>query len=216
MAGFREMRRRLSTREHPFYNFGEPLYLEALERKDVAEMITKPFDALRVKLDGREEIISRIFRETAGQPLFVQFYCQTLLEQLDRSDGNVVSINNLQSVYDNTAFRDMVLTTFIDNSIALERAVVFAMVDVQNARGRESFSLEDIDTELKRRGLSVPFNRLDEVCRNLDTANILRRQGKAYSFRLPLFVRMLQENYSIEFGFAKAREEYVSQVDARR
>ncbi|MCX7838026.1 MAG: ATP-binding protein [Anaerolineae bacterium] len=211
MAGFREMRRAMYNREHPFYNFGEPLYLEALERKDVAEMITQPFDALRVKLDGREEIVSRIFRETAGQPLFVQFYCQTLLEQLDRSEGNVISINDFQSVYDNTAFRDIVLTTFMDNSVPLERAIVFAMVGVQDKHEREVFTIEDLDAELKRRGLVVTFNRLDEACRNLDTANILRRQGKAYSFRLPLFVRMLQENYSVEFGFKKARQEYMAQ-----
>ena len=203
-------------REHPFYNFGEPLYLEALERKEVAEMITKPLDALRVKLDGREEIISRIFRETAGQPLFVQFYCQTLLEQLDRSGGNVVSIHNLQSVYDNTKFRDLVLTTFISNSVPLERAIVFAMVSAQETRGVEAFALADIDTELQRRGLTVTFDRLDEACRNLDTANILRQQGKAYSFRLPLFVRMLQENYPLEFGFDKARQEYVSQDGGAR
>lgn len=216
MAGFREMRRAMLEREHPFYNFGEPLYLEALERKEVAEMITKPLDALRVKLDGREEIISRIFRETAGQPLFVQFYCQTLLEQLDRSGGNVVSIHNLQSVYDNTKFRDLVLTTFISNSVPLERAIVFAMVSAQETRGVEAFALADIDTELQRRGLTVTFDRLDEACRNLDTANILRQQGKAYSFRLPLFVRMLQENYPLEFGFDKARQEYVSQDGGAR
>lgn len=214
MAGFREMRRAMCDRDHPFYNFGEQVYLEALERKDVAEMINKPLDALRVKLDGREELISRIFRETAGQPLFVQFYCQTLLEQLDRTGGNVISINDLQSIYESTAFRDMVLTTFIDNSVPLERAIVFAMVSMQNARAQEVFSIEDVDREFKRRGWIVPFNQLDEACRNLDTANILRRQGKAYSFRLPVFVRMLQENYSIEFGFAKAREECTA-LDAR-
>lgn len=217
MAGFREMRRAMLEREHPFYNFGEPLYLQALERKEVAEMITKPLDALRVKLDGREEIVSRIFRETAGQPLFVQFYCQTLLEQLDRSSGNVVSINHLQSVYDDIKFRDIVLTTFISNAVPLERAIVFAMVSAQEARGIESFTLADIDTELKKRDWVVAFNRLDEACRNLDTANILRQQGRAYSFRLPLFVRMLQENYPLEFGFEKARQEYESQSsEARR
>lgn len=216
MTGFREMRRAMCEREHPFYNFGEPLYLEALERGDIADMITIPCDALRIKLNGREEIISRIFRETAGQPLFVQFYGRTLLEQLDRSESNVISINNLQSVYDDTAFRDIVLTTFISNSVPLERAIVFAMVSAQDTRGVESFSLEDINAELKRRGLMVAFDRLDEACRNLDTANILRRQGKAYSFRLPLFVRMLQENYPIEFGFEKSRQECEPQELARR
>ncbi len=208
IAGFREARRAIYDTRHPFYNFGDALPLDALQPQEAEKMIKEPLDRLRVKLEPRDEIIARIYRETAGLPNLIQFYCQTLLESLDRSPNNQISLADLQQVYDNPSFRDFVLTTFLANSRPLERAIIFAMVSPKEMRAGELFSLKEIDAELNRRKFPVRFNALDEACRNLLTGGILQKHGKRFNYSLPLLPQMLEENYQIDFVFDKARQEY--------
>jgi hypothetical protein len=216
MAGFRSARRAVNDVETPFHNFSDTIYLGPFDLLEVRKMVEIPMDQLRVRLEGRGAIVQRIFRETAGMPNLVQFYCKSLLEQLDRDEESTgtVMAESLQSVYENAELRDFVLQTFFSNSSPLERAVVFAMI----SHGKESavtFSLKDINTELNRRNLSIPFNALDEVCNHLDIAGIWHRQGRQFQFRIPLFAKMLEENYSIEFLFETARREFLSTAPVR-
>ncbi|MBI4786509.1 MAG: ATP-binding protein [Chloroflexi bacterium] len=210
IAGFREARRAVSDDKTPFYNFGEPLVLDAMDRTEVKRMVEFPMDQLRVKLQGRDEILQRIYRETAGMPNFVQYYCQTLLENLDRSSQDTLSVAHLQSVYENRNFRDFVIKTFIRNTVPLERAIVFAMVAKNHTRNAESYSQKDIDDELSRRGVNLGFTELDEGCGNLVAAGILQQHGRQYSFSIPLFARMLEENFSVDFVLKKTRDELIA------
>ncbi len=212
MAGFREARRAINNGDTPFYNLGETLRLDALELTEVKQMVEVPMDSLRVRLPNRDEILHRIYRETAGMPNLVQFYCQTLLEQLDRSGGknNVISVEDLQYVYENANFRDFVVETFIRNSLPLERAIVFAMIGARHDHEESAFSQKEIDQELRQRKLKLRFSDLDEACGNLVTAGILRQTGRQYTFSIPLFARMLQENYPVDYVFEKARGELLA------
>jgi hypothetical protein len=210
IAGFRHLRRAVDTIDTPLYHFGETLTLKGLPLNEVREMVIEPLEKLRIRLENRDEIAQRIYRETAGQPNLVQFYCQTLLEQLEDSSQHTLTAVSLHSVYANENFRDFLLQTFLSNTQPLERAVVFAMVAKSSAAGAE-FSLKDIDTELYRRNLHVNFNPLNEACRSLTAAGILNGpNNKQYSFSIPLFARMLEETYSIDFVFDKARRDFLA------
>jgi hypothetical protein len=101
------------------------------------------------------------------------------------------------------------LQTFLANSLPLERAVVFAMVGAHAGQPGDTFSLKEIDEELERRGLSANFGTLDEACRNLVTASILQKSGKQFTFSIPLFARMLEENYPVDYAFEKTRREII-------
>jgi hypothetical protein len=208
MAGFGYVRRASNDRTTPFYNFGETLMLGALDRVDVKHMVEDPMDYLRVKLQGRDEIVQRIYRETAGLPNLVQFYCQTLLEHLDHSPdaARTLSAESLQSVYKDAAFRDFLLQTFMANTEALERVIVFAMIK----HGQEHFTLRDIDGALAKHGVQQLFDQLDEACRNLVAAGILQQGGHQFGFSVPLFPRMLEENYPLDFVFEKACAEVLA------
>ena len=210
IAGFREARRAVNDDRTPFYNFGERLVLDAMERMEVKRMVEFPMDQLRVKFQGRDEILQRIYRETAGMPNFVQYYCQTLLENLDRSNQDTLSVADLQSVYENRNFRDFVIKTFIRNTVPLERAIVFAMVGKNQMHTVESYSQQNIDDELSRRGLKIGFTQLEDACSNLVAAGILQQRGKQYSFSIPLFARMLEENFSVDFVLKKTRDELIA------
>ncbi len=78
------------------------------------------------------------------------------------------------------------------------------------------FSLKDIDTALYRRKLPVNFTQLNEACRNLTAAGVLNGPvDKQYTFSIPLFVRMLEETYPLDFVFDKARRDFLA-VEALR
>ncbi len=210
LAGFRQLRHAVSTIDAPLYHFGEALTLKPLDREEVREMVIEPLEKLRVKLENRDEIAQRIYRETAGQPNLVQYYCQTLLERLGNSAPRLLTQDSLQAVYANDDFRDFLLQTFLSNSLPLERAIVFAMADRPNGAETE-FSLKDIDSALSHRKLPINFTQLNEACRNLSTAGVLNGPlNKQYTFSIPLFVQMLKETYSLDFVFDKARHDFLA------
>jgi len=206
IAGFRDLRNVANNPEHPLYNFGESLFLGPLERSEVERMICFPMEQLRVKLESREEIVSRVYQETAGLPNLVQFYCQILIEQVDRQGSDTLTVAHLPVVHHDDRLRDLILSNFMKNALPLERAIVFAMVDTKNNLW-QSFTLRDIDAQLSRRRLFLRPYQLDEACRNLVVANIFKQEGRQYSFRLPLFAQMLADHYELDYMFEQARRE---------
>lgn len=210
IAGFRYTQRAVMDLESPLYHFGDTLTMRPLKREDLRQMVEGPMEHLRIKLTDRDEIIQRIHHETAGMPNLVQFYCKTLLECLEESGdpAHGIAPSDIQSVYDNPDFRDFVLTTFMNNSRPLERAVIFAIANRKDTREGKAFTYQTIDAELSQRKLHVHMNALDEAIRNLVTAGILQALGnKHYHFSIPLFAKMLEENYQLNFIFEKTRQE---------
>lgn len=200
IAGFRAVKRAMEDDTTPFYHLGEGIILKALDRNEVADMVTTPMDHLRIKLQGRDDLVQRIFRETAGMPHLMQYYCQTLVEQLDHASpsGDILSVESLQAVYDNPNLHDVVVGHFMRSAPPLERALVFAMLRAQQESPGAYLSHKDIDQQLRAHGMQVPFVQLNEACQNLVNSSVLRKQGKLFSFSIPLFARMLQENYAPE------------------
>ncbi len=209
IAGFRDVRRAMEDETTPFFHLGERVTLEALDRNEVAAMIETPLDHLRIKLQGREELVQRIFRETAGMPHLMQYYCQTLIEHLDHAapPGDTLSVASLQAVYDNPNLHDVVVGHFMRNAPPLERAVVFALLIAQQTRPGAPLSHKEIDQQLRVHGLNIDFVALNEACQNLVYSSVLRKQGKLFGFSIPLFARMLQENYASEFILETTRAE---------
>jgi hypothetical protein len=56
--------------------------------------------------------------------------------------------------------------------------------------------------------LRVKLSGLENACRNLELAGILTADGKQLRFTVPLFGRMLDENFPVEYALQKAIEEY--------
>jgi hypothetical protein len=113
-------------------------------------------------------------------------------------------------VYDNNDFRRFLLQTFLSNTLPLERSIIFAMVATIST-SETTFSLKDIDAELNRRNLHVDFNQLDTACNDLVTAGILSGpKFKQYCLSIPLLATILQETYSLDFVFGKARRDFLA------
>lgn len=207
VGGFREVMRAFSDLDSPLYNFARPIRLKEFSRDQTAAMVIGPLEKLRVQFERRNDVVNRIYDETAGQPNLVQFYCSILVEQLDRQGSRLVSPESLFDVYGNEDFRAFVLSTFMDNTTHLEKAMVFAvMADVG---AEQAFGVETIDEVLERRGISIPLSDLDQACRNLELAGTFTSRGRQYRFTTPVFTRMLRENYDVGYLFRKVVDEGV-------
>ncbi len=208
MAGYRQAMQAASNLQSPFFDLVTELRLGRMRRLEVYKTVVGPMERLRITIQNREGVVNRINRETAGLPNYVQFYCKTLLEQLDEDERNIITEDDLQAVYENHAFRGYVLDTFMSNTESRERALVFTLAAEHNGPGHNvSFPLAQIDELLKQRCFSFTFDQLDSACRNLEVAGVFNRVGKNYEFAIPLFQSMLQEFYDMEFLIKKVREE---------
>lgn len=210
VAGFRQLRQAAETLDSPLFHFGEIVTLKPLDGDEVREMVVEPLERLRIKLEGRDDIAQRIYRETAGQPNLVQYYCRTLLEQLKPEGPRSISLPDLESVYTNQDFRDFLIQTFLSNTVPLERAIVFA-VAAKYKEPDATFSLKDIDTELYRHRFEIDFGQLNAACRSLAAAGVFTGPDrKQYRFSVPLLSRMLEEEYPLDFVFDKARRDHLA------
>jgi AAA domain len=207
VGGFREVMRAFSDLESPLYNFARPVRLKEFSREQTAAMVLSPLENLGVHFDRRNDVVNRIFDETAGQPNLIQFYCSILVEQLDEQHTRTISPESLFSVYTNEDFRAFVLSTFMDNTTHLEKAIVFAVTADGEATAEHPFGVETIDTRLEARGLEVPLSDLDMACRNLEMAGTFTSRGRLYRFATPVFPQMLRENYDVDYLFRKIQSE---------
>jgi hypothetical protein len=205
VGGFRDVMRAFSDLNSPLYNFARPIRLKEFSREQAAAMIVGPLERLGVQFERRNDVVNRIFDETAGQPNLIQFYCSILVERLDREGSRSVSPESLFDVYGNDDFRAFVLSTFMDNTTHMEKAIVFAVMADLGAE--HPFGVQQIDGALERRGVEIPLSDLDLACRNLELAGTFTSRGPLFRFATPVFPRMLSENYDVDYLFRKVLQE---------
>lgn len=205
VGGFRDVMRAFSDLDSPLYNFARPIRLKEFSREQAAAMILGPLEKLGVQFERRNDVVNRIFDETAGQPNLIQFYCNILVERLDREGTRTISPESLFDVYGNDDFRAFVLSTFMDNTTHLEKAIVFAVMADLGAE--HPFGVQQIDAALERRGVEIPLSDLDLACRNLELAGTFTSRGPMFRFATPVFPRMLSENYDVDYLFRKVLQE---------
>lgn len=210
MAGWRGISRESSKNDSALYNFADRIELNEFTRMQAREMILVPFDNMRINLADREEVVSRIYAETAGRPNLIQVYCQILVEELEAKQGREISVNSLFDVYSNVRLKGRVISSFLDNSSPSEKIIVFSLLITLGDHYGVSFDLEDIDKAVKVQGVNLPLAQIVEGLRLLQLAGILRsgREGQDYSFTSPIIARILSVNCNPKFSIKKSKEEY--------
>lgn len=208
MAGFRQAMHATTNHQSPLFNMAEVINLGPLRRSEVTHMVAAPLEQLRISIQNRESVVNRIYRETAGLPNYIQFYCRTLLEQLDEQQRNTLTEDDLRYVYEKREFRSFVLDTFTSNTELKERALVYALINESDHTDRHStYSQPFMDGILKKRKLNLTYDELDQACRNLEVAGVFNAVGREFEFAIPLFQRMLRQTRDVDFLFDKTREE---------
>jgi hypothetical protein len=207
MAGFREAMREQYLLDSPFYNFAQEIRLNEFTRRQAYDLIVTPMENLRVRFKNKDEVVGRIYEETAGHPNLIQYYCTILLRRLDLTGEREINPQSLIDIYADEGFRSHLLTSFMQNTENREKALVYAVLASSEETLGRGFSHPFIDASLRRRGIVLPQDAIDEACSVLTLAGILHRKGKEYFFTSPVFSKVLRQTYDLEYLFRKVKEE---------
>ncbi len=207
IAGFREAMREQYMLDSPFYNFTQEIRLSEFTRQQARQLIITPMENLRVRIRNEEEVLNRIYTETAGHPNLIQYYCLILLRKLDQSGEREIGPESLIDVYNDEGFTSHLLTSFMQNTENREKALVYALLMSDADAGVKGFSLEQIDELLHKGGILLPQKSIDEACNVLTLAGIIHRKGRDFYFTSPVFTKVLQQTYDLSYLFRKVKEE---------
>lgn len=207
MAGFREAMKEQYLLDSPFYNFGQEIRLSEFSRQQAFELITTPMENLGVHFRNKDEVVNRIYTETAGQPNLIQYYCLILLRQLDYNGSREINPGSLINVYADEGFRSHLLTSFMQNTENREKALVYALLAEYAGKATRGFSQEEMDLALRSGGIMLPQDDIDEACNVLTLAGVILRKGREFYFASPVFTRVLEDTYDLKYLFRKVREE---------
>ena len=209
MAGFREAMREQYLLDSPFYNFAQEIRLSEFTRRQAQDLIGTPMENLRVRIKNKDAVVGRIYEETAGQPNLIQYYCMILLRRLDRTGEREISPESLIDVYADEGFKSHLLTSFMQNTQNRDKALVYAVLVASEGSPSRGFSHPFMDACLRKRGIILPQDDIDKACSVLTLAGVLQRRGKEYFFASPVFTRVLQQTYDLDYLFRKVKEEGV-------
>jgi hypothetical protein len=94
----------------------------------------------------------------------------------------------------------------MQNTENREKALVYALIrGLENEK--QGFSLEQIDDSLRQGDIFLPLDEIDEACQVLSLVGIVHRKGQFFHFRSPVFTKVLQQNYDLDYLFRKLKEE---------
>jgi len=207
MAGFREALQEQYTLDSPFYNFAQEIRLSEFTRQQARDLIVTPMENLRVRFHDQEEVINRIYEETAGQPNLIQYYCLILLRRLDQTGRREIGPEDLIDVYSDEGFTSHLLTSFMQNTENREKALIYAILMAAEAGGPKGFGQEEIDARLRKGGLVLQQKDIDDACNVLMLAGVIHRKGRDFYFTSPVFTKVLQQTYDLNYLFRKLKEE---------
>ncbi len=207
IAGFREAMREQYLLDSPFYNFAQEIRLNEFSRQQARDLIVTPMENLRVRFHHQEEVVNRIYTETSGQPNLIQYYCLILLRRLDQTGLREISPDSLLDVYSDEGFTSHLLTSFMQNTENREKALIYAILLSAEDAGSKGFSHEDIDSLLQKKGIILRQTVIDDACNLLNLSGVLQRRGKEFFFTSPVFTRVLNQSYDLDYLFRKVKEE---------
>jgi hypothetical protein len=209
IAGFREAMREQYLLDSPFYNFAQEIRLSEFTRRQAHDLVVTPMENLRVRIKNKDDVVGRIYEETAGQPNLIQYYCMILLRRLDSTGQRELGPASLIDVYSDEGFKSHLLSSFMQNTENREKALVYAVLMALKGPQSMGFSHPFIDAALRKRGILLPQDEIDEACSVLTLAGVIHRKGKEHLFTSPVFTKVLQQTYDLDYLFRKVKEEGV-------
>jgi hypothetical protein len=163
---------------------------------------------LRVQIKNRDEIITRIYTETAGHPNLIQYYCTILLQGLDQRNERVITSEHLLDVYNDDEFQDHLLVSFMHNTSNYEKAIVYSILLYRTEPSQiPPITQPVIDASLRKQGLSITQEQIDDSCNYLILAGIFHRKGQEYLFISPVFVHILMQRHNLKYLIGQIKKE---------
>jgi AAA domain len=184
----------LNSLGSPFYEALQPLHLDALSKREMEDLVVKPFSSVGISLTNERIILDRIWTGSAGQPYLVQFYGRQLFDCASSRLPPSFSIADVESIERGNDIRNYVLDHFLTNTLPLTQAVpperICAYLYAHKANGT-AWSIQDFITAAKRTKVRLSTKNAFHATESLRMANIFSCAGGRYSFAMPIMREVL-------------------------
>ena len=103
-----------------------------------------------------------------------------MLRHLDQSGERELRPESLIDVYADEGFKSHLLTSFMQNTENRDKALVYSLLKSPEERWVQGFTHEFIDESLRKGGIALPQDDIDEACNVLTLAGVIRPKGREY------------------------------------
>jgi hypothetical protein len=197
-TGERVLNERLRARTSPLLNFfGVPIYLGYLDPQRAKEIIEKPMDDMGIKIRDKQ-VLEQIADLSSCHPCIVQVIGDQLVRVISGGRNKVRELtqDHFTLVAGSEEFREKYISIIWggdleEGSTALER-IITLVIDERPASERE------ILQALLQHDVRCTISELDAAIKTLELYNVLRKEGKEYSFIPKHFPRIIRESLDIE------------------
>jgi hypothetical protein len=170
----------------PLKNFGETLFIEALEAEACRELATKPMALLNIHYQS-PHLVETLVHETGRRANLVAVACSAMLEKLDMTD-RLIRRQHLDAAFDHVLYSALggweELTPDRESN-RLDRIIVYSTI------ANETFTLPGLIKILETLGCTYEPELVKQSLARLELAFILKREKKNYTYRVPLFKKMV-------------------------
>ncbi|MCP4545084.1 MAG: ATP-binding protein, partial [bacterium] len=183
----------------PLKNFGEIQVVGALEPDACRELATVPMEMMGLRYTT-EGLVDRMIHETGRRAKLISLACNELVEQhqLGRREVGADSVKAvLASRRIEEALGGWNRLSDDEDSNRLDRILVWATIS------RDSFTQPEALRTLEGVGGSASPEEVSRSLERLELAFVLKREETRYTYRVPLFQRMLMKQ---DPSFQLARE----------
>ncbi len=173
--------------QSPLKNFAHTLTVDALEEDACRKLATVPMGVMNIHYES-PELVDLLIRETGQRANLIALACDELLKNLDMT-ARTIQRKQLEDVLDgpviNRALGGWSKLTGQKENDRLDRVIVYAMIN------RDDFSIVDVMDTLATQKITPEPESVRESLQRLELAFILAREKDRYSFRVPLFKKMI-------------------------
>jgi hypothetical protein len=188
-VGTATMARRLRDPNSSFYNFPQPMLLKYLP-VDVAEsVIAEPMAMLGLTLEPHAEVLKYVLDLTSGHPNLLQTLGRRLIENCDKYK-RVITLKTCEAIARDSDFTDYYLDLTWGVVRPLEKLVTLVSLE-------EEFSVDDIESSLRRHKVSFDKEELDDALRMLEVYAILNRRNRQYTYNPKHFREIVQRTQDV-------------------
>lgn len=207
VSGFETLMPELFNSASPLYLAFEPVQLGPLTAAETEELVLRPMRSLRVQIEREQDTAARVYADTRGQPLLVQFYCRELVNLVARSGHRSITDEAFDNIYASDTFKTLITNSFRENATRWDKLLVYALLAYYPPQ-KEAFEQGEMYGALRAKGCSsVPVEEIDRACDRLVLAGTFSREGRKYRFANPAFARVMRAHNNPNYLFEVTKKE---------
>ncbi|NIR06297.1 MAG: hypothetical protein GTN82_12820 [Candidatus Aminicenantes bacterium] len=215
-AGFKELYYFKRDINHPLYNFCEEVKLEPLDKESALDLITKPMASLGIHYQNKGDR-DIIMENTGSHPNLLQFYCQKLIEKIDKhqkvEDRRTIFYEDINQLFD-VSYEDYIMDDvymFSSDLSQIDKLILILLAEDYPEGNEEIFSIKDIKQKLHINDITVvSTEEIRRILKNLVMRFILLDKGEDhYKFALPVFPKILNKRIDDD-----VKQEIIMEINA--